>query len=161
MEKVKAAQVVHDLTLAKHIDVEVLSQLESRSTLVVDLLGGKDQWDFRCPKPVSSSEHSDSGAARSARLFRLSDASGQLSFDLVKDEQPIQRADLNGNDVFVLDTGKSIWVWRGLGASQAEKAMWIKVAQMYVNQLQDAHLTPIATVVEGNENPAFLKALKV
>jgi gelsolin len=161
MEKAKAAQVVHDLTLAKHIDVEVLSQLESRSTLVVDLLGGKDQWDFRCPKPVSSSEHSDSGAARSARLFRLSDASGQLSFDLVKDEQPIQRADLNGNDVFVLDTGKSIWVWRGLGASQAEKAMWIKVAQMYVNQLQDAHLTPIATVVEGNENPAFLKALKV
>ena len=34
MEKAKAAQVVHDLTLAKHIDVEVLSQTEARSKIV-------------------------------------------------------------------------------------------------------------------------------
>ncbi|EAW17755.1 gelsolin family protein [Aspergillus fischeri NRRL 181] len=42
MEKAKAAQVVNDMTLAKHLDVEVLSQLESRSKIIVDLLGGKD-----------------------------------------------------------------------------------------------------------------------
>ena len=35
MEKAKAAQVVHDMTIAKHIDVEVLSQSESRSRTVV------------------------------------------------------------------------------------------------------------------------------
>lgn len=161
MEKAKAAQVVNDLTLAKHIDVEVLSQLESRSALVVDLLGGKVQREFRCPRPVSSSQQSDIGAARPARLFRLSDASGQLMLDLVKDGQHIHRSDLNGDDVFVLDTGKAIWVWRGLGASKAEKAMWIKVAQMYVNQLQDAHLTSIASVLEGNESTAFLRAIEV
>ena len=163
MEKAKGAQVVNDLTLAKHIDVEVLSQMESRSKLVVDLLGGKDvdQREFHCPRPFSSLEKSVSGPGRPTRLFRLSDASSQLSFDLVKEGQPIRRADLDGNDVFVLDIGKTIWVWRGLRASKAEKAMWIKVAQMYVNQLQDAHFTPIATVVEGNENPAFLKALEV
>jgi hypothetical protein len=34
MEKAKAAQVVHDLTLAKHVDVEVLSQAEARSKIV-------------------------------------------------------------------------------------------------------------------------------
>lgn len=160
MEKAKAAQVVHDLTLAKHVDVEVLSELESRSTLVVDLLGGQGQRDFRCPRPVSSLEQSGSGTTRPARLFRLSDASGQLAFDLIKDGQPVHKTDLNGNDVFILDTGKTIWVWRGLGASQAEKAMWIKVAQMYVNRLQGAHLTPIASVLEGNESIAFLRALK-
>jgi gelsolin len=37
---------------------------------------------------------------------------------------------------------------------------------MYVKQLQekqegaDVHLTPVATVVEGNESPAFFKALE-
>jgi gelsolin len=154
MEKAKAAQIVHDMTLAKHVNVEVLSQLESRSVVFADMLGGQGERDFQCPKPMSSESTS-----RPTRLFRLSDASGQLSFDLVKDGHPIRRSDFNSNDVFIFDTGKAVWVWKGLGASQAEKAMWIKVAQMYVNQLPDAHLTPIASVVEGNENSAFLKAL--
>jgi len=166
MEKAKAAQVVNDLTLAKHVDVEVLAQTDSRSRLVVDLLGGKDinQDGFRAPRPVSSSKGANH---RPHRLFRLSDASGKLSFDLVKDGEPIQRGDLDGNDVFLLDTGSAIWVWRGLGASKAEKAVWMNVAQSYVRQLQsgpeggDAHMTPVASVVEGNETPAFFKALAV
>ena len=159
MEKAKAAQVVNDLTIAKHVDVEVLAQAESRSGVFVDLLGGKgvEQRDFHCERSVGSSE--GSASKRPTRLFRLSDASGELAFDLVKDGQPIRRGDLKSDDVFVIDLGKAIWVWRGLGASIAEKALWIKVAQMYLNQLQDAHLTPIRSVVEGNENTAFLKAL--
>lgn len=163
MEKAKAAQVVHDMTLAKHVDVEVLSQAESRSTVVVGLLGGKtvNQQDLRCPRPSSTAEKQSSEAGRPTRLFRLSDASGQLSLDLIKDGQPIQKSDLNGDDVFILDVGKAIWVWRGQGASKAEKAMWIKVAQMYMNQLQGAFLTPIATVLEGHESLAFWRALEV
>lgn len=35
VEKVKAAQVVHDMTIAKHVDTEVVSQAESRSMTVV------------------------------------------------------------------------------------------------------------------------------
>ncbi|PSS27728.1 hypothetical protein M430DRAFT_112787 [Amorphotheca resinae ATCC 22711] len=171
IEKAKAAQVVHDLTLAKHVDVEVLSQTESRSRLVVDLLGGKNinQDRFQAPRPVSSSRKPDGNGAspRPHRLFRLSDATGKLSFNLVKEGRPIHKADLDGNDVFLLDTGSAIWVWQGLGASKAERGMWMNVAQMYVRQLQqrsesaDAHLTPLAAVVEGNESSAFFKALEV
>jgi gelsolin len=166
MEKAKAAQVVNDLTIAKHIDVEVLAQTDSRSRLVVDLLGGKDagRTEFHAPRPVSSSNVASSG--RPHRLFRLSDASGALSFDLIKDGIPIQRRDLDGNDVFLVDIGSAIWVWRGLKASKAEKAMWLNVAQSYVRQLQggadsNAHLMPLASVVEGNESPAFFKAIEV
>jgi gelsolin len=165
MEKAKGAQVVNDLTLAKHIDVEVLSQAESRSHVVVDLLGGKDvsQDAFKARRPVSSATASSS---RPRKLFRLSDATGQLSFDLIKDGQPIQRTDFDSKDVFLLDVGRAIWVWRGLGASAAERAMWLNVAQSYVRQLQsgsdsEAYLTPLAAVVEGNESPAFFKAIEV
>jgi len=171
MEKAKAAQVVNDVTLAKHIDVEVLSQAESRSKLVVDLLGGKDvnQTEFRAARPMSSpnSQRGESASSPTRRLFRLSDASGRLSFDLVKDGQRIQPSDFNGQDVFLLDIGRAIWVWRGLGASEAEKASWINVAQSYIRQLQGssggagAHLIPLATVVEGNESPAFWRAVEV
>jgi gelsolin len=170
MEKAKAAQVVHDLTLAKHINVEVVTQRESRSRIVVDLLGGKDieQPTFQAARPVSSTSHRARGGANSRplRLFRLSDASGKASFDLVKDGEPIQRSDLDGNDVFLLDAGNAIWVWQGMGASKGERHMWINVAQSYVRQIQeasegsDAHLLPVAKVVEGNESATFLKALK-
>ncbi|KAF3765559.1 actin depolymerizing protein [Cryphonectria parasitica EP155] len=174
MEKAKSAQVVHDMTLAKHIDVEVLSQTESRSRVVVEMLGrDKDaapaSESYRKPKPFASRSAAEGGAggARGKKLFKLSDASGQLSFGLVKEGASIGRSDLDGSDVFILDdAGKTIWVWQGAGASRAEKAAWLKVAQAYVRQLQggddqSAHLTPIAKVVDGSESPAFMRAIAV
>ena len=169
MEKAKAAQVVHDMTLDDHVkrDVEVVSQNDARSRIVVQALGGGDVEQVgtgtnRAPRPLSSSK---TAGNRPKSLFRLSDATGTLSFNLVKQAEPIQKTDLDGNDVFVLDSGSAIWVWQGLGASQKERAMWLKVAQGYVRQLEDrgaeAHLTPLAKVVEGHESPAFLKTLEV
>lgn len=166
MEKAKAAQVVHEITLAKHVDVEVLSQNESRARMVVSLLGGDNAvGDLRCPRPIG---HGVSAKpARPRRLFRLSDASGQLTFELVKDGGSISKSDLDGNDVFLFDdAGKEIWVWEGSRASHAEKATWLRVAQSYVRKLQgeddqsEAYLTPIAKVKEGNESGAFVKAIQ-
>lgn len=171
MEKAKAAQVVNDLTLAKHVDVEVLSQLESRSKIVVDLLGGKeaDHTSLQAQRPgyFSKATHEDSGSSRPRKLFRLSDSSGQLSFDLVKDGGRIQQSDLDGKDVFLYDVGNRLWVWQGAEASDREKAVWIKVAQAYIRHLQDsqgpsdAFLTPISKVTQGHESPAFMKAIAV
>lgn len=167
MEKARAANVVSDMTLAKHIDVEVLSQTEARSKVVVEMLGGKDVYQdtFHSSRPGASSRVSTS--SHTNRLFRLSDATGILSFDLVKDGTSLQTSDLDGSDVFLLDNGSSIWVWRGLGASKAERGSWLKVAQSYIRQLrgdeggEHAYHFPLASVVEGNESPAFLKALQI
>ncbi|KAI9150132.1 Severin [Paramyrothecium foliicola] len=169
MEKGKAAQVVHDMTLAKHVDVEVLAQSESRSRRVVDLLGGDESTPregFQHRRPVESSSGRSSAARRSRQLFRLSDASGQLAFDKIGDGDRITRDLLDSSDVFLLDdAGKAVWVWEGQGASRAERAKWLQVAQMYVRHIQgddeEAYLTPIAKVHEGNESQAFLRAIKV
>ncbi|KAK4152731.1 putative actin-binding protein [Chaetomidium leptoderma] len=180
MEKAKAAHVVHDMKMAKRVDVEVVAQAEARSRVVVKLLGGGEEDGFGVlkaarpvmgsPPPSSSSSSSSRGEGKRARrLFRLSDESGQLQFGLVRDAgDRISRRDLDGNDVFVLDdAGKTIWVWEGQGASTVEKAMWLKVAQAYVRKLQgedengEAYLTPIAKVHEGCESAAFLRAIEV
>ncbi|GAP85231.1 putative actin-binding protein [Rosellinia necatrix] len=159
MEKAKAAQVVHHMTIAKHLDVEVLSQSESRSWTVVELLGGKDaEGPFRADRPVVAREKK-----RPRRLWRLSDASGALEFDVVKEGSTISRTDLDSNDVFLLDTGNTVWVWQGSGASRGERAMWIKAAEAYVRHVDGEgglHVSPIAKVVEGNESPAFFMALE-
>ncbi|PYI19524.1 putative actin-binding protein Fragmin [Aspergillus violaceofuscus CBS 115571] len=181
MEKGKAAQVVHDLTQAKHVDVEVLSQLEARSKVVVDMLGGREveQLSFSAPRPMAEKrkraaaeeeeeegEGARAGTASSPRkLFRLSDADGSLSFDLVKEGSSIDKADLDGKDIFLFDDGDRLWVWQGLEASAAERALWLRVAQSYVRWLQDspegseAHLIPISKVVQGHESPAFMRAI--
>ncbi|KAK3689350.1 gelsolin [Podospora appendiculata] len=171
MEKAKAAQVVHDMTIAKHVDVEVVSQTESRSRAVAKLLGAGDEDAgagavFEAANPLASRAER---SVRPRRLFRLSDASGQLSFALVKEgAASISAADLDGKDVFLLDDeGRAIWVWEGNGASRAEKAMWLRVAQSYVRKLEsddgqtEAYLTPIAKVREGSESAAFWRAVQV
>lgn len=169
VEKAKAAQVVHDMTLAKHIDVEVVAQAESRSRRVTDLLLGgggddtpRDGFSQRRPMSATAGEAAD----RSRRLFRLSDASGRLTFALVGDGGRISLGDLDGNDVFLLDDGgRGVWVWEGAGASRREKAAWLSVAQAYIRHLQSGdadaahHLVPLAKVRQGNESRAFLRAI--
>ncbi|KAF3059562.1 Severin [Daldinia childiae] len=165
MEKAKAAQVVHDMTIAKHIDVEVIAQAESRSRTIVTMLGGEDvEGPFQSPRPIISSKSQEAANHRPRKLFRLSDASGELRFNAVRDSA-INSSDLDSDDVFLLDTGSTIWVWQGSGASRTEKAMWIKVAESYIRRLGEesgdskAYLTPISKVVEGSESPAFIEAI--
>ncbi|RDA84049.1 hypothetical protein CP532_0781 [Ophiocordyceps camponoti-leonardi (nom. inval.)] len=167
MEKAKAAQVVHDMTQAKHVDVEVVSQEEARSRRIIELLGGDDSTPldgFTQPRPLTvPSAAAAATAAVPRRLFRLSDASGRLELSLVKEGGQISAADLDGNDVFLLDDGgRGLWVWEGRGASRAERARWLAAARAYVQRRQadcaEALAMPVAKVVEGCESPAFLKA---
>ena len=93
------------------------------------------------------------------KLFRLSDADGELAFDLVKEGNGIGREDLDGGDVFLLDVGKSIWVWEGSGASRAERTSWLKVAQRYLGMQSDANELSVAKVKQGNEGKSFWGAV--
>ncbi|KAF2702886.1 actin depolymerizing protein [Pleomassaria siparia CBS 279.74] len=162
MEKMRAAQVVNDITQAKHVDVEVLAQAEFRSKVFVDYLGGEDldysSTTFTCPRPIASTSTS-SNPSRPKMLWKLSDASGDLTFTLIKKGSGISKADLDPNDVFLLDAGRGIWVWEGRGASKAEKAMWLRVTQMYVRQHEEAASLSVAKVVQGCEGRFFWTAV--
>lgn len=169
MEKAKAAQVVHDMTVAKHVDVEVVSQADSRSHVVVRLLGGESgTTGLQCARPFVSARKSESTRSqRPRRLCRLSDASGQMTFNVSKEDAQPRMDDFDSKDLFVYDDGRSIWVWQGSDASRAERALWLKAAQAYIAKFldsqanQQAAATTIAKVVEGYESPAFQKALSV
>lgn len=146
MEKAKSAQVVQDMITAKHMDVEVVSQTDSRHRAIVSMLGGDAEEGgpnddpsiaFHAPRPIFSArqpkQQQQQRQRRPRRLYRLSDASGQLQLSLEKDQGPMAKSDLDSNDVFLLDDGAHVWVWQGQGASKTEKAMWIRVAQKYLH----------------------------
>ncbi|EED20683.1 actin-binding protein Fragmin, putative [Talaromyces stipitatus ATCC 10500] len=172
MEKAKAAQVVNELTLAKHIDVEVLAQTEARSKIVVDLLGGgnTDQSYFRTGRPIHNSRPSPASSllpARPPRLFRIVPTeSGQFQFELDKEGGTIRLSDLDSNDIFIFDTGRKIWVWEGQYVNTHVKDAWKLCTGAYLRYLQQESqapeviaATPVAKVKEGNENAAFFQSI--
>jgi len=66
------------------------------------------------------------------KLFRLSDASGTLSFSQVA-KGNIPKSLLDSKDVFVLDTDKQLFVWVGKAASKSEKQTAMNTAVAYIS----------------------------
>lgn len=161
IEKAKAAQVAHDMTLSRQAQTEVIAQSDSRAYAFLEPLGGKT--GDAIPSASSKPDAEYAPNKRPRKLFRLSDESGSMRFDVVKDGGRITKNDLDSNDIFLLDQGLHIWIWQGANASANEKAIWLKVAQAYVRSLDatnaQAHLSPVAKVVDGHESPAFRAAL--
>jgi gelsolin len=105
-----------------------------------------------------------STTASATKLFRLSDASGQVTFAPV---DPPTKASLVSADAFLLDAASTIYVWLGRDASLTERRLAPQYAQRYLYEQQaagDAHhahgaATSIVKMREGDESEAFLHAL--
>ncbi|KKA29688.1 hypothetical protein TD95_001355 [Thielaviopsis punctulata] len=157
MERAKAALVAADMREAKHADVEVVSQDEFRARKVLEALGDSADESPAYATPRAVADVQQSGPVR---LLRLSDASGQITFAVVKEGERPTWEDLNGDDVFVLDTGSQLWVWQGQGASATERALWLRAAQAYLRSYRPTGLGgPIGKVVQGYESADFVQAL--
>jgi gelsolin len=87
----------------------------------------------------------------------------------------VHKSALNGDDVFVFDTGVAVYVWIGKGASPQEKARYnaatqphtpctlltcgrnrgMGYAQDYVKKYNRPDYLPISRVYQGGENEVF------
>jgi gelsolin len=88
-------------------------------------------------------------------LWRLSDATGTLTFSKEAEGGDISAAKLDTNDVFVLDAGYTIFAWCGKGANKNEKNNAIPYATNYLSEHGKPMHTPIVRVLEGAESPEF------
>jgi hypothetical protein len=115
------------------------------------LLGG-DADDIGDPEEAGDDLEVQSTSVK--KLFRLSDAAGQLQMTPVA-EKLVKRAMLDTKDVFILDMGYEIFVWIGKGCSPNERSLAMKNAQDYLARNNRPAYLPISRVVEGGENPTF------
>jgi len=155
-EKNKAAQ------LARGIDDERGSKVEIHvlEEATEDKAQGKEKadWDefwhlLGGKHPVQAHEPgSDKKVQNIRKIFKVSDASGTLKFE----EVPFKKTSLHEDDVFIVSTGASIFIWVGKGANDKEKKSAIPYAQDYLNKTPELCKTiPIVRVLSGAENDEF------
>jgi len=90
-------------------------------------------------------------------LLKVSDAgaaTGDVQVTKVGSGAEVTKDKLNSGDVFLLDTGKSVYVWIGKSSSAVEKKHSLAVAQKYLAQNHRPNQS-IARVLEGGENEEF------
>jgi len=159
-EKFKAAEFAQSLVSPRqgHCDVQVFDEGISGSGLFLGEFGNDVHVS---PAPASSI-----GVTATPKLFRLSDASGKVTFATV---DSVSRASLNSADAFLLDYSfhpehPAIYVWLGADASLAESRLASQYAQHYLYERQadgrtHGFATSIVKMREGHETEAFLHAL--
>jgi len=148
MEKAKAAQFVQELE----------SERNGRATSEVVDAGTDACPDFHDALTEEDElDEDESDGAEIKELYRVSDASGELVFDKVK-ESEVTMSDFASNDVFILDTGKTCYVWVGKDASEAEKKNGFCYAQKHL--AGTGHFSASVVVLkEGQKSAEFDAAL--
>ncbi|XP_072165124.1 gelsolin-like protein 2 [Diadema setosum] len=119
-----------------------------------------DEGDFPSTHPFNSllpdvdiEQESEGDDSSPRAMYRLSDAGGKMEFTLVT-ENELSKADLDSNDVFIVDTTKHLYVWVGKGASIDERRNCMTYAHNYL--MKTSHpLLPVTVVSEGKEKDDF------
>lgn len=92
-------------------------------------------------------------------IMRLSDESGKMSMSLAHEGKlPLPKSCLDSKDVFIVDTGKAVYVWIGKGASPDEKKNAMPHAHNYLMKTKHP-LVPVSCYPEGREAEEFTKAV--
>jgi gelsolin len=149
-EKAKAAQLTRAIDDQRGSKVAIhifnYEDTDEHAKFFWEFLGGK--------KAIKSAQEGgdDTDIKEKKRVLKVSDASGHLKVE----EVPFARKSLDKNDVFIVDSINSIFVWIGTGASPQERRSGVQLAQSYLNdQPQRSKNVPIVRVLEGGENEEF------
>eukprot|EP00238_Polyblepharides_amylifera_P015743 CAMPEP_0196580914 /NCGR_PEP_ID=MMETSP1081-20130531/31478_1 /TAXON_ID=36882 /ORGANISM="Pyramimonas amylifera, Strain CCMP720" /LENGTH=369 /DNA_ID=CAMNT_0041900947 /DNA_START=72 /DNA_END=1181 /DNA_ORIENTATION=+ len=154
MERNRAGAIVYAINSERKgkVNVEVLDGDEENTEFHAQLEGARSE--------VLSKEQADEIMAAQDPdknfqkcMFKLSDKSGEMSFDKVDIQPP------SSEDVFVLDNGTEVFVWIGKTASPEERKMAVAHAQKYLVDHNRPPYMPVTCMREGHETSHFLKAI--
>ncbi|KAJ8288077.1 hypothetical protein COCON_G00007360 [Conger conger] len=92
-----------------------------------------------------------------AKLYMVSDATGDMQVSVVSEENPFCQSLLLSDECFILDHGKSrmIFVWKGRNANKSERKEAMKTAEGFIRQMGYPQNTQIQVLPQGGETPIF------
>ncbi|XP_062398347.1 gelsolin-like [Sardina pilchardus] len=131
----------------------------SESDKMLEILGDKPD----LPETHSEDEKTDVSNRKMAKLYKVSDASGDMSVSLVSGENPFSQSDLQPSDCFILDHGSNgkIFVWKGKDANQEERHATLAAAEQFISKMGYPRHTQVQILPQHGETPLFKQFFKV
>ncbi|XP_072918799.1 scinderin-like [Hemitrygon akajei] len=120
---------------------------------VIELLGPKPD----IPDAVVEDSTADARSKQKAKLYMVSDASGELKLTEIAAENPFKMAQLSTNECYILDNGSCghIFLWKGKSASKSERKVGFETCEFFINTRKYSKNTQIEILVENGETPLF------
>jgi len=153
-EKIKAAQLIHAIADERSgkPKIIIIDETNDSNPEFWIKLGGKGK--IATAAEGGNDIEYEKQTATPKRLFRLSDATGNMEFEQIAQDK-IFRRQLTSADAFIFDTGSHVFAWVGRNASVAEKSKSLKYAQDYLTQYKRPAVIPITRILDGGENSEF------
>ncbi|XP_040196793.1 advillin [Rana temporaria] len=105
--------------------------------------------------PGTADEIADQTQKANIMLYHVSDASGQMEVTEIA-KRPLVQDMLNHQDCYILDQGGiKIYVWKGKGATKAEKQTAMSKALEFIKIKSYPHSTNVEMVNDGAESAMF------
>jgi len=165
MRKFKAIQHANAIRDDEHAGNAEIEQLDELNEQFFETLGAEDPGELGLAE--EESDGSTDGEPTVAKLFKVSDASGELDITEVA-EAPfkydmLDQSDLDIKDCFVLNSGcgNGIFVWTGKEATKDEKAAAIKIANDFLDKEGLPTWTKVTRVIQESEPSIFKQYFEV
>lgn len=159
-EKLKATQLakgIRDNERSGRARVYVCDEGVEREKML-EVLGEKPD----LPEGASDDVKADASNRKMAKLYKVSDASGDMAIALVAAENPFTQSALESSDCFILDHGSDgkIFVWKGKDANMEERKAAMKAADEFIKKMGYPKHTQVQILPEMGETPLFKQFFK-
>uniref|UniRef100_A0A8C8JPH9 Gelsolin n=1 Tax=Oncorhynchus tshawytscha TaxID=74940 RepID=A0A8C8JPH9_ONCTS len=160
-EKLKATQVSKDIR-----DNERCGRAElyicdegAECEKMLEILGPKPD----LPEAKADDTNTDVSNRKLAKLYKVSNASGDIGIDMVASENPFSQNALESSDCFILDNGPNgmIFVWKGKDANKEERSAVMSAAEQFITKMGYPKHTQIQILPENGETPLFKQFFKI
>ncbi|XP_063051604.1 gelsolin b [Engraulis encrasicolus] len=131
----------------------------SESEKMLEVLGEKPD----LPDTHAEDTKTDVSNRKMAKLYKVSNASGDMSLTVVSDQNPFSQSDLESSDCFILDNGSNgkIFVWKGKDANTEERHATLKASEQFISKMGYPRHTQVQILPQFGETPLFKQFFKV
>ncbi|XP_074526955.1 gelsolin-like [Halichoeres trimaculatus] len=114
------------------------------------------------PEAHSDDTTMDSSNRKLAKLYKVSNSSGELETTIVAEHNPFPQYELKSCDCFILDNGANgnIFIWKGKNADCEERHAAMKTSELFLQKMNYPSFTQIQVLPEHAETPLFKQFFK-
>uniref|UniRef100_A0A8C4HEH6 Gelsolin n=1 Tax=Dicentrarchus labrax TaxID=13489 RepID=A0A8C4HEH6_DICLA len=125
---------------------------------MLEVLGEKPE----LPEAHSDDTKMDAAHRKQARLYKVSNADGDIEVSMVAEQNPFSQNALQSSECFILDNGAAghIFIWKGKDANPEERHAVLKTSEQFIHKMNYPTYTQVQVLPEFGETPLFKQFFK-